>query len=61
MLSLELCNIFLKNSKFNWATSIQLFKVSVISYCIKWLYRNQFVSWLLALYAYGNALQKLGN
>ena len=61
MLGLEFCNIFLKNSKFNWATSIQLFKVSVISYSLKWLSQNQFVSWLLAVYAYGNALQKLWN
>ena len=59
MLSFEFCYIFMKNSKFNWATSIQLFKVSVISYCLKWLSRNQFVSWLLAVYAYGDALQML--
>ena len=61
MLSLEFCDTFLKNSKFNWATTIQLFKVPVISYCLKWLSRNHFVSWLLAVYAYGDALQKLWN
>ena len=26
---------FSEEFKFNWATSIQLFKVSVISYCLK--------------------------
>ena len=50
MLSLEFCNIFLTNS-------VQLFKVTVItltviSYCL-------FVYWLLAVYAYGDALQML--
>ena len=43
MLSLEFCNIFLTNS-------VQLFKVTVISYCL-------FVYWLLAVYAYDDALQ----
>ena len=38
MLSFEFCHIFLKNSKFNWTTSIQVFKVSVISYCLKRLF-----------------------
>ena len=53
-LSLEFCNIFQKKSKFNWG--IHLFKVSVISYCLKWLSWNRIVSWPLAVYAYGNAL-----
>ena len=35
MLSLEFCNIFLKISKFNWPTSLQVLKVSVISYRLK--------------------------
>ena len=35
LLKLEFCNIFLKNSKFNLATSIQLFEVFVISYWLK--------------------------
>ena len=41
---LEFCNIFQTNS-------VQLYKVTVISYCL-------FVYWLLAVYAYGDALQK---
>ena len=57
MFSLEFCYIFLKISKFNWSTSLPVFKVFVISYHLKWLSRNQFVSWLLAVYAYGDALQ----
>ena len=61
MLSLEFCNIYLNNSKVNWNNTNQLFKVSVISYCLKRLSLNQFVYWLLAVYAYGDALQKLLN
>ena len=61
MLSLEFCNIYLKNSKANWNNTSLLFKVSVISYCLKRLSLNQLVYWLLAVYAYGDALQKLLN
>ena len=50
MFSLEFCNIFLKNSKFNWATSIQFFKVSVISYCLEWLSQNQYPDFLLCMH-----------
>ena len=35
MLSLEFCDMFLKISKFNLATSLQVLKVSVISYRLK--------------------------
>ena len=45
MLNLEFCNIFLTNI-------VQLFKVTVISSCL-------FAYWLLAVYVYGDALQKL--
>ena len=62
MLTLEFCYIYLKNSKVNWNDTSQLFKVSAISFCLKKpVSLNKFVAWLLAVYAYGDSLQKLFN
>ena len=51
----EFCNIFLKNSKFIVATSIQLFNVSVISYCFKMNVSKSICILTFAVYAHGYA------